>query len=431
MPEPAREFLGRRFAELGGLLLLGAVGGVSLSLATWSVHDPSWNHAAGGTVRNLAGPAGAVVADLVMQMVGIAVVALLPPVFCWGLTLLSRRRLDHARLRAVLLVCGGCGATALASSLPATDRWPLPSGLGGIVGDGILALPRRLLGHSEPMLMILSLVFAGIAILALTASAGFGLKPAPGEDDEDDIANAYEWVPVPKASRKPFEDDVDGEPGMGLVSLGAAIHAGLSARSAVGRLFRGGAAAEPSVRPSWLDGGVPAVEAVEGNGLRVEPSFDAPARPRDERGRREPSFQAPARDGVERPSPRAAGPGRPEAVSVLSRMAAAAAPLRSASRRRGDARHDGYDLPSPAILTEPKRLSTNVVSEDALTQNARLLESVLEDFGVRGEIINVRPGPVVTLYELEPAPGIKSSRVIGLADDIARSMSAVSARVAV
>ena len=66
-----------------------------------------------------------------------------------------------------------------------------------------------------------------------------------------------------------------------------------------------------------------------------------------------------------------------------------------------------------------------------LQETARLLEGTLDDFGVRGEIIQVRPGPVVTLYELEPAPGIKSSRVIGLADDIARSMSAISARVAV
>ena len=71
------------------------------------------------------------------------------------------------------------------------------------------------------------------------------------------------------------------------------------------------------------------------------------------------------------------------------------------------------------------------MSQDALEENARVLQGVLDDFSVRGEIINVRPGPVVTLFELEPAPGIKSSRVIGLADDIARSMSAVSARVAV
>ena len=431
MPEPAREFLGRRLAELGGLSLLGGVGAVSLSLATWSVRDPSWNHAAGGTVHNLAGPIGAVVADLVMQVVGIAVVALLPPVFCWGLTLLSRRRLDHARFRLVLLVAGGCGATALASSLPSTDRWPLPSGLGGIVGDGVLALPRRILGHSEPIMMVLALAFAGVAILALTASSGFGLKPAPGDENEEDIASAYEWVPVPKPERRPFEDDADGEPGIALVSLGAAIHAGLSARSAVARLFRRGGPVEPSARPSWLDADLPAAHGPPSGGARVEPSFDAPARPRDERGRREPSFPAPATDGIERPVPRTAAGGRPEAVSVLSRMAAVAAPSRTAARRDTGLRRQGYELPSPAILAEPKRLSTNVVSEDALTQNARLLEGVLEDFGVRGEIINVRPGPVVTLYELEPAAGIKSSRVIGLADDIARSMSAVSARVAV
>src|SRR5207245_8404576 len=82
------------------------------------------------------------------------------------------------------------------------------------------------------------------------------------------------------------------------------------------------------------------------------------------------------------------------------------------------------------LLSEPKKQVASV-SKEVLEQNATLLESTLEDFGVRGEIINVRPGPVVTLYELEPAPGTKSSRVIGLADDIARSMSAVSARVAV
>jgi S-DNA-T family DNA segregation ATPase FtsK/SpoIIIE len=93
--------------------------------------------------------------------------------------------------------------------------------------------------------------------------------------------------------------------------------------------------------------------------------------------------------------------------------------------------HEEFQFPPLALLAEPKRAATPQVSTDALEQNARLLEGVLDDFGVRGEIINVRPGPVVTLYELEPAPGTKSSRVIGLAEDIARSMSAVAARVAV
>ncbi len=93
--------------------------------------------------------------------------------------------------------------------------------------------------------------------------------------------------------------------------------------------------------------------------------------------------------------------------------------------------NEEFQFPPLSLLAEPKRGVVQQISTDALEQNARLLESVLEDFGVRGEIINVRPGPVVTLYELEPAPGTKSSRVIGLAEDIARSMSAVAARVAV
>jgi S-DNA-T family DNA segregation ATPase FtsK/SpoIIIE len=91
-----------------------------------------------------------------------------------------------------------------------------------------------------------------------------------------------------------------------------------------------------------------------------------------------------------------------------------------------------YSLPPLDVLDEaPKEKSENKLDEEALAENARLLESVLEDFGVHGRIVKVRPGPVVTLYELEPAPGTKSSRVISLADDIARSMSAVSVRVAV
>ena len=90
-----------------------------------------------------------------------------------------------------------------------------------------------------------------------------------------------------------------------------------------------------------------------------------------------------------------------------------------------------WTYPPVALLAEPRKPEGIAMTTDALEQNARLLESVLEDFGVRGEIIHVRAGPVVTLYELEPAPGMKSSRVIGLADDIARSMSALSARVAV
>src|SRR6056297_1497616 len=88
-----------------------------------------------------------------------------------------------------------------------------------------------------------------------------------------------------------------------------------------------------------------------------------------------------------------------------------------------------YELPPLSLLTDPANVQRHHLSDDALEENARMLENVLDDYGVKGEIVSVRPGPVVTMYELEPAPGLKASRVIGLADDIARSMAALSARV--
>ncbi|MGB1033835.1 MAG: DNA translocase FtsK 4TM domain-containing protein, partial [Primorskyibacter sp.] len=88
-----------------------------------------------------------------------------------------------------------------------------------------------------------------------------------------------------------------------------------------------------------------------------------------------------------------------------------------------------FELPPLDLLMSPDLIERHVLSDEALQSNAQALTEVLRDYGVKGDIVNVRPGPVVTMYELEPAAGLKASRVIGLADDIARSMSALSARV--
>ncbi len=115
-------------------------------------------------------------------------------------------------------------------------------------------------------------------------------------------------------------------------------------------------------------------------------------------------------------------------------MAKPVAPSRRAieeaqPRLRFDDPAPAYELPPLSLLSSPDTVVRHSLSDEALEENARMLESVLDDYGVKGEIVSVRPGPVVTMYELEPAPGLKASRVIGLADDIARSMSALSARV--
>ena len=111
-----------------------------------------------------------------------------------------------------------------------------------------------------------------------------------------------------------------------------------------------------------------------------------------------------------------------------------AAPSRQAQAEaqptlRFDEPAHAYEPPPLSLLTNPSSITRHHLPDEALEENARMLESVLDDYGVKGEITSVRPGPVVTMYELEPAPGLKASRVIGLADDIARSMSALAARV--
>jgi len=255
------------------------------------------------------------------------------------------------------------------------------------------------------------------AILSLTAAAGYGLE------SEADMREEARRQALGQRALQHDEDDEDaaGEPGVALVSLGALLHFLLTVQASLRRGFaRLGASLR---RPAAADFEPRPIGPAE----RREPIFDdlddydSPPAPR----RPAASVQnAPSRAIVAAPAP-------------VSAPAPAAAPRQAnreratAPRGRGDSARP-YELPNLALLSEPKKpAGATKVSQDALDQNARVLEGVLDDFSVRGEIINVRPGPVVTLYELEPAPGIKSSRVIGLADDIARSMSAVSARVAV
>ncbi len=150
---------------------------------------------------------------------------------------------------------------------------------------------------------------------------------------------------------------------------------------------------------------------------RAEPVFERPRRGEGPGGDAPGTARPRKRESVVDPAPPRTKPGR------------RAEETRQRSLDLGSG--DDYAFPPLDLLRAPPSEASRMMGRDALEQNARLLEGVLADFGVQGEIVKVRPGPVVTLYELAPAPGTKTSRVIGLADDIARSMSAVSVRVAV
>jgi DNA segregation ATPase FtsK/SpoIIIE, S-DNA-T family len=374
--------LRRRLRELGGIALLSLAVMAGLALATWSEQDPSLSHATNAPVHNILGVPGATAADLLMQLFGLGSLALLLPVAIWGYRLIGHRPLDHERVRVALWACGTALTSAFASCLPRTAHWPLPStGLGGVVGDALLHLPAALL-HEPPSAAgsphIIAAIVLGIAALfAFAVAAGIVWRNAADEEDED-------------TEKDRETDDDEGA----WISLGWIFHAVLSLRARLGRLARG---SQPQTRRRG-ELTVPR--------QRIEPHFGKPLeRYGDADDETDDEASAP-------PLAPAARKPRP-----------AAKPARRSS--------DGYTLPSLNLLTAPRAGERTTLSTELIRENGTALEGVLADFGVRGEIINARPGPVVTLYELEPAPGIKSSRVISLADDIARSMSALSARVAV
>src|ERR1051326_8401442 len=372
-----RAALQRRLRELGGIALLSLAMILALALATWSVQDPSLSHATDAHVHNLLGRPGAIAADLLMQLLVLGSLALLLPIAVWGYRLLGHRPLSREKLRVVLWLVGAILAAAFASSLPRSPHWPLPSGLGGVIGDALLRLPATLL-HSKlpPTYQSAEAIFFGIAALAAFA-----------------IAAGIVWRNVDEEAIEDEEDEeAESDDDRAWISLGLLVHALLSLRSRIARLFRGRVAAPAS-----------SSDDLALARRRVEPQFDKPADRHVEAEDDE--------DDQEAPAPSARKPR------------AAPKPLRRAA--------DGYAMPSINLLAAPRPGERTTLSAELIRENGVALEGVLGDFGVRGEIINARPGPVVTLYELEPAPGIKSSRVISLADDIARSMSALSARVAV
>ena len=362
--------LRRRLRELGGIALISLAMMAALALATWSVRDPSLSHATDAPVHNLLGRPGAIAADLLMQLFGLGSLALLLPIAVWGYRLLGHRPLSRERLRVVLWLLGAVLAAAFASCLPGSSHWPLPTGLGGVIGDAVLRLPAIVLGAPLAGFYRVAAAF-GLGLAALIAFAGAAGMIWRGSPDQD-------------------EDSADREDDGAWISLGRLMHALLSLRSRLSRVFRRRMRAQPPMRGDAT------------MSRHIEPRFDRP-----------PGHHANA-DSEDESSAEAPAARKPRAAA------------RPARRLSG-----GYTLPSLNFLTAPRASERTTLSEELIEENGAALEGVLADFGVRGEIINARPGPVVTLYELEPAPGIKSSRVISLADDIARSMSALSARVAV
>jgi S-DNA-T family DNA segregation ATPase FtsK/SpoIIIE len=377
-----------------GLLIVTVACAAWASLATWSVHDPSLNNATRAAPRNWLGGWGAVVADLAIQSLGLAAIILFLPLAAWGWHLVFRTTPNRRRWRFLAWPAAVILLAAALAALPQPKSWPLPNGLGGILGDFFMA-GAHVIGPFLPQAAV-----SFVAGLAFFVVGTMLLLFACGTSTSRLIAL---WAPRSGAASE-----------WANASLGAATHFALSAGAGLRRLFprRGRDEDEEDYdegeEETWDE--EPEAEA-DADG-RIEPRF-GPAPVGAE-------FDDEDEDDITAPDYR------------ITRLEANKKKKKHTGLSRAQQSDEPYDPPSLRLLQQARSSrGRNGVSDEVLQENARELEGVLQDFGVKGEITNVRPGPVVTLYELEPAPGTKSSRVIGLSDDIARSMSAVATRVAV
>ncbi|AOR77288.1 DNA translocase FtsK [Novosphingobium resinovorum] len=359
----------RRAGELSGALVLFA-GMVFLALALVSYHqtDPSTSTAAGGDVQNWMGVTGAWTAERALFLFGPVSALFVPLLYVFGRKLWLLVEEDDGEVEHT------------------DQRWWVPVGvlaLSMLLIATVLSLWFTKPGGTLPASM------GGISGLlgakAITALAGLAPEAAHGG-----IKFALAVICL----------------GLGLVLAGRVFAFDwarlLTLPGRIGRL--------PISLPSAED-------------LPFKPGKER--EPKAERADKPEKAEAPLR-AAEMPAA-ASAPARK--APEISAPKAAPIPAQFGSDSRQKDMFDKYELPSLDLLADPAPNSQPKIDKLSLERNARLLETVLDDFNVKGEITAVRTGPVVTMYELEPAPGIKASRVIGLADDIARNMSAISARV--
>jgi S-DNA-T family DNA segregation ATPase FtsK/SpoIIIE len=362
-------------ARAAGAIPAGAGAALILALATYHAGDPSFDAAGAGPPANLLGEAGADAADAMMQLLGLGGWAAALLLLLAGVARLRGRAAGGAAGRLLLrLLCGTLAVVLAAAALAAapTPRvWPLAAGLGGALGDFVIGPAADLAGRlgAERPQLVASAALGFVGLLLTTLALGWSPPRLR--------LPALAW---PRTARPVEAEDEDDEVVV---------------------------AAPPPSRRAPAPVEVPAPEAdLEEPPFEIGPqSFDPPAT--------------------------AAGSEATLAIKPPK------APVRTSQREVRESQPtlpfgetDGFRLPELLMLAKPKPRAS-AYDEEALRSNARLLEGVLSEFGVRGQIDNIRPGPVVTLYELVPAPGVKSARVVALSDDIARSMSVAACRVAV
>ncbi|WP_253798253.1 DNA translocase FtsK 4TM domain-containing protein [Rhodovulum sp. P5] len=481
----------RRGKELLGFALLGLAFFIGLVLVSYVPEDPSWFSATEGPSENVLGRFGASIAAPLIIIIGWGAwgFVVLPAV--WGLRLVTHIGADRALGRLVMAPIVIALASVYAASHVPPPGWGQTFGMGGLFGDTVLGALLGILPVDTLLGLRIVAGLVWLATLALGLfTLGFDRAELRNFGRYMLLGVVLSYVGLRHIAGRTARGAVEGRKRMGEARQAAAeprMHRAEPAvtapedfvieetppRALPGLLARVANIARRTPDPD------PAPELVE-TACDVDDSALAPmseerikARIADVIRKRTPEGHAPLR--TEPPVVRGAAPlvvppapgealpedtftgdfddmddfDAPDPIEVTRgpvlpkaepRQVVQHPPRKSVqpSRRareeaqpalQFDDQGAQYEHPPLSLLTNPDQIERLYLSDEALSENARMLENVLDDYGVKGEIVSVRPGPVVTMYELEPAPGLKASRVIGLADDIARSMSALSARV--
>ena len=385
MPPGAQNFLKKRGRELIGFSFVICALWGAISVFGYSAGDPSLNSSGIADPSNILGTSGALVADLLLQTLGFTCFVPILTLFVWGGRLMRGNPVLHP-LRSLLLLIVACLFYAITlSALPVSVNWPLMTRMGGFTGSLLM----------DSLVNWQWLAKSGISVVLIGAISGF--------------IGVILWVIALGLTRQDWQRTA-----IGFLKITIFMRNIVTLCNDIWKQVhefknRNFQSPEPSYFTPLFK--ITDVDEDVSEDFDVRISFGDTD---DEYDKASPSME---RSGLVADKPSA---------PKLS------AKLKATSQRQLDLGDGIYQKP-PLDLLEARDVSVSVsqLNKDALQQNAKFLGSVLSDFGIKGEIVKVRPGPVVTLYELEPAPGTKSSRVIGLSGDIARSMSAVSVRIAV
>lgn len=376
----------RALWAVAGIGIVCAVIAAFLALISYTSGDPSLNTATDSAVQNWLAEPGAIFADAMLQSLGLAAAIPLLTMAAWGGRVMRAESISWLWLRTVSIPAAALLLSIGLSGFSQPASWALPAGLGGFSGHilvDLFAISLSGIGAIESLRWLA--VFVGIV-------GGVALS---------------HWITtVPLSAYGMMMSWVQRE------------------------VLR---------TTYWLRDLVQRVRSEHGERKMARAKNKETAAPVKRRERIEPKleeedFEDDDFDDIEESYDVPVPTSSRDTDIVVARKQTAKPSKKELAARQGSllpATPEGFELPPLDILSMPRVQTTTQVDTQALEGNAKMLEGVLKDFGVKGEIVKVRPGPVVTLYELEPAPGTKTARVVSLADDIARSMSAVAVRIAV